>query len=64
MTLSPTRLLLTRYARPTGALERYFGRPAAAAADPADVTGGNYFEALAVLVTPERFPYLSPDWSD
>ncbi|MFB6611528.1 TetR/AcrR family transcriptional regulator C-terminal domain-containing protein [Agromyces sp. NPDC056379] len=53
-------LLLTSYARATGAQERDLGVAAAAAADPADVTGANYFEALAELVTPERFPYLSP----
>ena len=55
-----TLLLLTSYARATGAQERDIGAAAAAAADPADVTGANYFEALAELVTPERFPYLSP----
>ncbi|WP_022893146.1 TetR/AcrR family transcriptional regulator [Agromyces subbeticus] len=55
-----TLLLLTSYARATGAQERDLGAAAAAAADPADVTGANYFEALAELVTPERFPYLSP----
>ena len=55
-----TLLLLTSYARATGAQERDIGAAAAAAADPADVTGANFFEALAELVTPERFPYLSP----
>ncbi|WP_232331436.1 TetR/AcrR family transcriptional regulator [Agromyces laixinhei] len=54
-----TLLLLTSYARATGAQERDLG-VAAATADPADVTGANFFEALAELVTPERFPYLSP----
>ena len=53
-------LLLTSYARATSAQERDLGAAAAAAADPADVTGANYFEALSELVTPERFPYLSP----
>ena len=52
-------LLLTSYARATSAQERDLGA-AAAASDPADVTGERYFEALAELVTPERFPYLSP----
>jgi AcrR family transcriptional regulator len=53
-------LLLTSYARATAAQERDIAAAAAAAADPADVTGANFFEALAELVTPERFPYLSP----
>lgn len=53
-------LLVTSYARATSAQERDIGAAAAAAADPADVTGANFFEALAELVTPERFPYLSP----
>ncbi|GAA1803109.1 TetR/AcrR family transcriptional regulator [Agromyces neolithicus] len=53
-------LLVTSYARATSAQERDLGAAAAAASDPADVTGANYFEALAELVTPERFPYLSP----
>ncbi len=53
-------LLVTSYARATSAQERDLGAAAAAAADPADVTGANFFEALAELVTPERFPYLSP----
>jgi len=53
-------LLLTSYARATSAQERDLGAAAATAADPADVTGENYFEALTELVTPERFPYLSP----
>lgn len=55
-----TLLLLTSYARATAAQERDIGAAAAAAADPADVTGANFFEVLAELVTPERFPYLSP----
>ncbi|MCD2443943.1 TetR/AcrR family transcriptional regulator [Agromyces sp. SYSU K20354] len=53
-------LLVTSYARATSAQERDLGAAAAAASDPADVTGANFFEALAELVTPERFPYLSP----
>ncbi|GAA1748627.1 TetR/AcrR family transcriptional regulator [Agromyces humatus] len=53
-------LLVTSYARATSAQERDLRAAAAAAADPADVTGANFFEALAELVTPERFPYLSP----
>ena len=53
-------LLVTSYARATSAQERDLAAAAAAAADPADVTGANFFEALAELVTPERFPYLSP----
>ena len=55
-----TLLLVTSYARATSAQERDLGAAAAAASDPADVTGANFFEALAELVTPERFPYLSP----
>lgn len=55
-----TLLLMTSYARATSAQERDLGAAAAAAADPADVTGANFFEALAELVTPERFPYLNP----
>jgi len=53
-------LLFTSYARATSAQERDLVAAAAAAADPADVTGENFFEALTELVTPERFPYLSP----
>ena len=53
-------LLVTSYARATSAQERDLGAAAAAASDPADVTGASFFEALAELVTPERFPYLSP----
>ncbi|KRE26131.1 TetR/AcrR family transcriptional regulator [Agromyces sp. Soil535] len=53
-------LLVTSYVRATGAQERDIGAAAAAASDPADVTGENFFEALNELVTPERFPYLSP----
>ena len=52
-------LLLTSYTRATSAQERDLGA-AAAASDPADVSGENFFEALTELVTPERFPYLSP----
>ena len=52
-------LLVTSYARATSAQDRDLAA-AAAAADPADVTGANFFEALTQLVTPERFPYLSP----
>lgn len=53
-------LLVTSYARATSAQERDLGAAAAAAADPADVTGASFFDALLELVTPERFPYLSP----
>ena len=53
-------LLVTSYVRATGAQERDIGAAAAAASDPADVTGENFFAALSELVTPERFPYLSP----
>lgn len=52
-------LLLTSYTRATSAQARDLGA-AAAASDPADVSGENFFEALSELVTPERFPYLSP----
>ena len=52
-------LLVTSYTRATSSQERDLGA-AAAASDPADVTGENFFEALSELVTPERFPYLSP----
>ncbi|GAA1841435.1 TetR/AcrR family transcriptional regulator [Agromyces salentinus] len=55
-----TLLLLTSYARATSAQERDLAVAAAAANDPADVTGANFFAALVELVTPERFPYLSP----
>ncbi|WP_205647641.1 TetR/AcrR family transcriptional regulator [Agromyces badenianii] len=53
-------LLLTSYGRATSAQERDLGAAAAAAADPADISGTSFFEALAELVTPERFPHLSP----
>lgn len=52
-------LLVTSYSRATSAQDRDLGA-AAAASDPADVTGENFFEALTELVTPERFPFLSP----
>ncbi|HET6673440.1 MAG TPA: TetR/AcrR family transcriptional regulator [Agromyces sp.] len=52
-------LLVTSYTRATGSQERDLVA-AAAASDPADVTGENFFEALTELVTPERFPFLSP----
>lgn len=55
-----TLLLLTSYARATSAQERDLGAAAAAASDPGEVTGQSAFAALAELVTPERFPYLSP----
>ena len=53
-------LLVTSYARATSAQERDLDAAAAAANDPADVTGASFFEALLELVTAERFPYLSP----
>ncbi|MBT2498304.1 TetR/AcrR family transcriptional regulator C-terminal domain-containing protein [Agromyces sp. ISL-38] len=53
-------LLLTSYARATSAQERDLAAAAAAARDAGDVTGENFLEALIELVTPERFPYLSP----
>ncbi|MRG61443.1 TetR family transcriptional regulator [Agromyces sp. CFH 90414] len=52
-------LLATSYVRATSAQERDLGA-AAAAPDRADITGENSFAALVELVTPERFPYLSP----
>ncbi|WP_448003961.1 TetR/AcrR family transcriptional regulator C-terminal domain-containing protein [Agromyces bauzanensis] len=52
-------LLVTSYTRATSSQERDLGA-AAAGSDPADVTGENFFEALTELVTPERFPSLSP----
>ncbi|MGX5697051.1 TetR/AcrR family transcriptional regulator [Agromyces soli] len=55
-----TLLLLTSYARATSAQERDLRVAAAAAADPGDVTGESAFAALVELVTPERFPDLSP----
>lgn len=54
-----TLLLLTSYARATSAQERDI-RAAAAASDPAEVSGERAFGALVELVTPERFPYLQP----
>ncbi|MDQ0574797.1 TetR/AcrR family transcriptional regulator [Agromyces albus] len=53
-------LLVTSYARATSAQERDLVAAAAAARDAGDVTGENFLEALIELVTPERFPYLSP----
>lgn len=53
-------LLLTSYARATSAQDRDLRAAALAADDPADVTGESAFVALTELVTPERFPYLSP----
>lgn len=52
-------LLATSYTRATSSQDRDL-RAAAAASDPADVTGENFFEALTELVTDERFPYLGP----
>jgi AcrR family transcriptional regulator len=52
-------LLVTSYARATSAQDRDL-RAAAAASDPADVSGVIAFAALAELVTRERFPYLMP----
>ena len=52
-------LLLTSYARATSAQERDLVA-AAAASDPAEVSGERAFGALVELVTPERFPYLQP----
>lgn len=53
-------LLLTSYARATSAQDRDLRAAAEAAADPREVTGESAFAALSELVTPERFPYLSP----
>ena len=53
-------LLLTSYSRATSAQERDISAAAAAAADPGDVTGENFFATLAEHVTPERFPDLAP----
>ncbi|GGR33676.1 TetR/AcrR family transcriptional regulator C-terminal domain-containing protein [Agromyces mediolanus] len=50
-------LLLTAYVRATSAQERDLS---AAGADGADASGSAAFAALAELVTPERFPSLSP----
>jgi AcrR family transcriptional regulator len=55
-----TLLLLTSYATATSAQERDLNAAAAAAADPAEVTGERFFAALSELVTPERFPDLAP----
>jgi len=52
-------LLFTSYARATSAQDRDIAA-AAAAADPGDVTGENFFATLAEHVTPERFPDLAP----
>lgn len=54
-----TLLLLSSYTRATSAQARDLA-VAAAASDPADVSGENVFAALTELVTPERFPHLSP----
>jgi hypothetical protein len=53
-------LLATSYSRATSSQERDLRAAAATASDPADVTGENFFDALIELVTPERFPFLSP----
>lgn len=50
-------LLLTAYVRATSAQERDLS---AAGADRTDASGSAAFAALAELVTPERFPSLSP----
>jgi len=55
-----TLLLLTSYARATSAQDRDIAAAAAAAADPGEVTGENFFATLAEFVTPERFPDLAP----
>lgn len=52
-------LLVTSYTRATSTQDRDL-TAAAAASDPADVSGENAFAALIELVTPERFPYLAP----
>jgi AcrR family transcriptional regulator len=52
-------LLFTSYVRATSAQERDLVA-AAAASDPAEVSGERAFGALVELVTPERFPYLQP----
>ena len=54
-----TLLMLTSYARATSAQDRDIAR-AAAATDPAEVTGERYVRALMAFVTPERFPYFAP----
>lgn len=53
-------LLLTSYARATSAQDRDLRAAAEAASDPGEVTGESAFAALVELVTPERFPDLSP----
>ncbi|WP_136708684.1 TetR/AcrR family transcriptional regulator [Agromyces sp. H66] len=55
-----TLLLLTSYARATSAQDRDLAAAAAAAANPSEVTGEDFFAALAEFVTPERFPDLAP----
>lgn len=55
-----TLMLLTSYARAVAGQNRDIAAATAAAADPADVSGANFYELLVELVTPERFPYLSP----
>ncbi|GAA1944253.1 TetR/AcrR family transcriptional regulator [Agromyces allii] len=52
-------LMFTSYARATSAQDRDIAR-AAAATDPAEVTGERYLATLTEFVTPERFPYLAP----
>jgi AcrR family transcriptional regulator len=55
-----TILLATGYARTYGTMERDIRRATAAGGPQAAVPGSNYGAALAELVTPERFPHLSP----
>lgn len=55
-----TLLLLTSYARATGAQERDLSVAAAAMAGADGATMERTFAALMELVTPERFPDLSP----
>jgi AcrR family transcriptional regulator len=55
-----TILLATGYCRNYGVIERDIRRATAAGGPQAAVPGSNYGAALAELVTPERFPYLSP----
>ncbi|MGI9823241.1 TetR/AcrR family transcriptional regulator C-terminal domain-containing protein [Agromyces sp. Marseille-Q5079] len=52
-------LMFTSYARATSAQDRDIAR-AAAASDPAEVTGERTFATLMEFVTPERFPHLAP----
>lgn len=54
-----TLLMFTSYARATSAQDRDIAR-AAAATDPAEVTGERYLATLMEFVTPERFPHLAP----